>query len=202
MKLHVAIDLDDVVLDFAGSVLECFKREYGEPVQYDGDPWGQDMLDFAQHPMLLESGYTSWWDWLRDREWLWSTFPAIPGSIGGIKRLRTAGHYVECVTSKPAWAEYNVWKWLGKWRPAFNRVTVVSNGQRKTQFTSADVMVDDKLTTCQEFVECGRRAIWFNRARKSAVLPEGRKLMVAWHWEHVVELVGEMWEDVHVDSRD
>ena len=129
------------------SVMETFQREYGARPEYDGQPWGAQATAFYKHPLLLESGYASWWDWLRDRDWLWSTFPAVEGAIGGIKRLRAAGHYVECVTSKPEWAEFNVWKWLGKWRPAFNQVTIVNTGQSKLDFTDADVIVDDKLDT-------------------------------------------------------
>ncbi len=193
--MHIAIDLDDVVLDFMPSVMAAFEREYGVRPEYDGQPWGKQAVDFAKHPMFLESGYKSWWDWLRDREWLWATFPAIPGAIGGIKRLRASGHYVECVTSKPEWAEHNVWKWMGRWRPPFNQVTIVTNGQRKVEFTKADVIVDDKLATCREF----RRAIWFNRSRSiSEEMAKGnaiKDVMVAWHWEHVIELIAEFVED-------
>lgn len=162
-KLHVAVDLDDVVLDFMPSVMGAFYKEYGERPEFDGAPWGQDAVAFTKHPLLLESGYSSWWEWLRDREWLWATFPAVPGAIGGVKRLRNAGHYVECVTSKPEWAEHNVWKWMGKWRPAFNRVTIVGSGERKIGRTDADLVVDDKLETCRDFASSGRLAVWFNR---------------------------------------
>lgn len=189
-KLHVSVDLDDVVLDFFPSVLAAFKREYGVEVPFDGQPWGSMAQAFTKHEMFLESGYKSWWDWLRDREWLWATFPAVPGAIGGVKRLRAAGHYVECVTSKPEWAEHNVWKWLGKWRPAFNRVTVVTNGQRKVDFTDADVMVDDKVETCVQFAEAGRHAILFDRS--GGVAPPASVKLVAWHWGHVVEHVREL----------
>jgi FMN phosphatase YigB (HAD superfamily) len=195
--MKIAIDLDDVVLDFMPSVVEAFYKEYGVRPDYDGAPWGAKAIEFGKHEMFLESGYSSWWGWLCDREWLWATFPAIPGAIGGIKRLRHAGHSVECVTSKPEWAEHSVWKWLGKWRPAFNRVTVVAHGQRKVDFTDADVVVDDKLETCEDFINDGRAAIWFNRERTS--IPRVEKLSsgprVAWHWEHVIEHVAELQGD-------
>jgi len=176
-----------VVLDFFPSVLESFYREYGERVKFDGAPWGQDATAFYKHPLLLESGYSSWWGWLRDRDWLWSTFPAVPGAIGGIKRLRAAGHYVECVTSKPDWAEYNVWKWLGKWRPAFNRVTIVTNGQRKMDFTSASIIVDDKRKTCLEFVDAERKAVLFDRSNKQGTGVLG--LYLANNWEDVINCI-------------
>jgi deoxypyrimidine-specific 5' nucleotidase type C protein (NT5C) len=189
-KLHIAVDLDDVVLDFMPSVMETFYREYGERPEFDGS-WGARTTEFYKHPLLLASGYKSWWDWLRDRDWLWSTFGAVPGAIGGIKQLRAAGHYVECVTSKPEWAEYNVWKWLGKWRPAFHRVTVVTNGQCKADFTAADVIVDDKMENCQAFMERGRQAIYFSTGPHDNYTGQ-----IAWNWGHVIDHIEEIWNDV------
>lgn len=191
--MHVAVDLDDVTLEFFPGVLHSFYTEYGVNPQYDAAPWGEYALAFTKHPMFKESGYKDWWGWLKDREWLWATFPAVPGAIGGIKRLRAAGHYVECVTSKPTWAEHNVWKWLGKWRPPFNRVTIVSNGQSKLHFTPADVIVDDKRATCDEFVAAGRRAVLFDRtASVSGFLGHGSSLYVAYDWEHVLSGIRQM----------
>jgi FMN phosphatase YigB (HAD superfamily) len=159
----IAVDLDDVVLDFFGSVIDAFEREYGAGVKesWDGDPWGDWAQWFAKHPKFKESGYTNWWDWLRERDWLWATFPAVPGAIGGIKQLRNAGYYVECVTAKPQWAEFAVWKWLGRWRPPFNQVTIVAPGASKLEATDASLIVDDRLETCKEWTEAGRKSIWF-----------------------------------------
>lgn len=167
--MHVAIDLDDVVLDFFPHVLACFEREFGQTPDYDGHPWGDAAVAFTKHPALLAAGYKSWWDWLRDREWLWAIAPAVPGAIGGIETLRNMGHYVECVTSKPEWAEHNVWKWLGKWRPKFHRVTIIDSkaGQRKVDMTDAELIVDDKLLTCEEFRDAGRKAVLFDRSSVS-----------------------------------
>jgi deoxypyrimidine-specific 5' nucleotidase type C protein (NT5C) len=187
-NLHIAVDLDDVVLDFMPGVMESFRKEYGLKLDYDS-PWGVRTTEFYKHPMFLESGYSSWWDWLRDREWLWATFGTVPGAIGGIKRLRAAGHYVECVTSKPEWAEHNVWKWLGKWRPAFHRVTIVTNGQSKVNWTGADVLVDDKLENCQHFQEAGRRAIFFGRGATSTA----GIAHIAFDWQQTIEHIDRIW---------
>lgn len=185
-KLHVAVDLDDVVLDFMAGVFSAFEREYGVRPEYDQQPWGSAAVEFTRHPMFLESGYQNWWGWLRDREWLWATFGTVPGAIGGIKRLRAAGHYVECVTSKPEWAEHNVWKWLGRWRPAFHAVTIVTAGDRKVDFTDADVLVDDKPQNCVEFMEVGRHAVLFDRSQRA----EHCGAYTARDWESVVKVVG------------
>lgn len=195
-KLHLAIDLDDVVVNFMPGVMASFELEFGEHPEYDGRPWGTDAENFAKHERFLAAGYSSWWEWLHDREWLWANFGAVPGAIGGIQTLRAQGHYLEAVTSKPSWAEHNVWKWLGKWRPAFNRVTIVNKTTRKVDVTAADVMVDDKLHNVQEFLDAGRQGILFDRSRL-AYRADGTALTgrVAWHWDHVLEHIGEIAND-------
>jgi hypothetical protein len=184
VKDHVAIDLDDVCLDFFGNVLDCFYREYGERVEWDGDPWGPDAVAFTKHPKLLATGYKSWWDWLRDRDWLWGIAPAVPGAVGGVGILRNAGFYVECVTSKPKWAEPQVWRWLGKWRVPFSRVTVVEVGAPKTEFTDAQWIIDDKRETCALFCKDRDGAVLFDRSQ-TETLPPG-KLRIAHNWDDVV----------------
>lgn len=155
--LHAAIDLDDVCLDLVGGVCGVIRKEYGVDLQPEAiTDWN---FDYWLEPILDQK----WMKWMRRRDWLWSTFPAVPGAIGGIDTLRRRGVYLELVTSKPEWAENQVWKWLGLWRPAFNRVTIVGPYERKVDFTDADVLVDDKPQNVQEFLEEGRRAILFSR---------------------------------------
>jgi 5'(3')-deoxyribonucleotidase len=143
--MHVAVDLDDVVLDFVGGVRAAVKKEFG--VELKPDDVNRWELGEILDPIIGRS----WWSWLEDREWLWSTFPAIDGAMGGLERLRREGHYLELVTSKPRWAEHNVWKWLGKWRPPFNAVTIVAKDDVKRDFTRADLLVDDKPQNLAEF---------------------------------------------------
>lgn len=196
-KLHLAIDLDDVVLDFFPGVLSSFEKEFGEVVEFDGRPWGPDADSFYKHPLLLAAGYKSWWDWLRDREWLWATFGTVSGAIGGIQTLRSQGHYVECVTSKPDWAEHNVWKWLGKWRPAFQRVTIVGRGTRKVDITEADVLIDDKPDNVREFIESGRKGILFDRSTGLGNFEAAYNMPCKWaaNWKRVLQHIERIAND-------
>jgi len=190
---HVAVDLDDVTVDFVGGMDICHQKEFGVPIPMgDGGTWGPDMVVFMSKGSeeIRAAGFKGTWDWLRQREWLWATFPAIDGAIGGISTLRARGLYVEAVTSKPDWAAHNVWKWLGKWRVPFHRVTIINakGGQRKVDFTDADLIIDDKLATCIEFVEAGRNAIWFDRYDvPDAKAPNG--VWIASDWREVMQCV-------------
>jgi hypothetical protein len=189
--------MDDVLLDFFGGVLTALYTEYNLVVPWNGDPWGDDAVSAAfDLPIWKESGYDDWWGWLRERDWLWgSVFQAVPGAIGGIKTLRERGHQVELVTAKPTWAEPQVWRWLGKWRPAVQRVTIVPIGVSKAEVTDADIIIDDKLATIHDWVdsEDDRLGIWFARHEASGALPPERAVRVR-DWAGVLETVSLMEE--------
>jgi len=144
-----------VVVDFVGGLIRAVNLEYGTHLTKE------DINGWDLHPVLDPIIGRSFWAWLRDREWLWANFDVIPGAIGAIDTLRRQGHYVEMVTSKPEWAEHNVWKWLGKWRPAFNRVTIVGIDKNKSEATDADLLIDDKPMNCLDFINSGRQSLLF-----------------------------------------
>lgn len=199
---HIAIDMDDVLVDFVGGLRAAVQTEFG--VELTEESIREWNLHSTLDPII---GY-SWWTWLKNREWIWATFPAMPGAIGYIERLRSDGHYLELLTNKPRWAEHNVWKWLGKWRPAFNTVTIVEGGSKpspvdgtnvgnkKIDFSAADILVDDKPQNCQEFIDAGRHAILFARPHNQDALlkhdghDQGHGF-IAWNWAEVYDKITE-----------
>ena len=190
-----AIDLDDVTVDFVPGMLESYAIEFGEEYLALHGTWGQEMVDFFAigTPKLNAAGYPDGWAWLRDRDWLWALFPAVDGAIGGISTLRNWGHWVEGITSKPQWARHLVWKWCGKWRADFDQLTLINSldGQRKVDYTNADVIVDDKLSTCLEFTQAGRQAILFGPSGFEDV-PKRRGLHIASDWNQVLDIAHQL----------
>lgn len=187
-KLHVAIDLDDVTLDFFQGVIDSMYREFGVMLlKEDVTTWDNNpvkLFDWKSH------GYKSWWDWMKDHDWLWATFPAIPGAMGGIHALREQGHYVECVTSKPDWAEATIWTWMGRWKPEFQRVTITKLNDSKADATDAEILVDDKPQNILEWIESDedRLGVLFDQPwNRGQIIPE-RVIRVA-TWEGVLEAV-------------
>ncbi len=176
---HVALDLDDVVLDFVGGLVRAINTEVAPepPLEVaDIDTWD---LSSVLDPILGES----WWDWWRRRDWLWATAPAIKGAIGGIEELRRRGYFVEVVTAKPRWAEGQTWHWFWKWRPPVHRVTIVGQEHisRKSEWTEAPVLVDDKVENIEEFIKAGRQGILFTRPHNRKLLtPVGATRVADW----------------------
>lgn len=182
MKRHIAIDLDDVILDFVGGIRRWIKTEYDVEIPEES------ITDFNLRPFLDPIIGKNWWTALRERDWLWPNFEAVPGAIGALERLRNEGHYLEIVTSKPRWAEYATWKWLGKWRPPVQRVTIVGPKDKKADFSDADVLIDDKVQNVVEWEESGRPAILFTRTHnvkaEAAIRASG--------WREVLDCLEEM----------
>jgi 5'(3')-deoxyribonucleotidase len=178
--MHIAVDLDDVVVQFWLGLVEAVNREYGTdfaPVhQNDWDDNPVKKYDFG--------GGRNVWQWLEEggQGRLWANMQAIPGAIGGIDRLRRDGHYVECVTSKPEWAEWVVWKWLGRWRPRFNRVTITRLDEPKWAVTNAKVLVDDRPDNIEDWHESGRPALLFTQPWNRTIdLRPGMWRVNNWH---------------------
>lgn len=210
---HIAVDLDDVCMEFWSSILKCVEKEYG--VHYDYEQtlnWDKNSLKEAD---VFGEGRT-WWEWLQERDWLWAQFPAVDGAVGGVQRLRQRGHFVEALTSKPAWAEWTVWSWLGKWRIPFNRVTIVPSGTRKCDVSGSEILVDDYNVNCTSWAEVGRTAIMFTRpwnkdiharagVSASCAVPiagsfhSGGRIYRANNWTQVLDVVRSL-EEVKVAS--
>lgn len=189
--MHIAVDADDVVVDFVGGLLGVVKKEYGVEIFRD------EIKEWNLHPILDPVIGHSFWKLLKDRAHLWAGFPAIDGAIGHIGKLRDQGHYMELVTSKPEWAEYNMYKWLGKWRPAFQRVTIVGLEDRKVDFTDAEILIDDKPQNCQGFLDAGRQAILFSSPHNLS-FPQAKTGMVrANDWSIVVKMIETLSETGH-----
>ena len=135
---HVALDMDDVVLDFVGNLVNIVNTEYGTDLKRE------DIDDWDLNKFLNGVVGENWWAWWERRDWLWALAPAVPGAIGGIEHLRRNSWYIELITAKPRWAEAQTWRWLGKWRPPVHSVTITDIGVNKSTVTDARILVDDK----------------------------------------------------------
>jgi 5'(3')-deoxyribonucleotidase len=180
-KGHVAIDLDDVVLDYIGGVRQSIMTEY----DVDIPPFTTWKIADVLDPIIGHS----WWKWMKNRDWLWKTFPAVPGAIGSINMLRSQGYFIEIITSKPDWAEASVWQWMGRWRPSVDRVTIVGDGDSKADFSDADILIDDKPQNCSEWAASRRPAVLFSRPHNLTYRPSEPRIYRANSWADVRALV-------------
>lgn len=192
--MHIAVDMDDVILDFVGNLCSVLN------IEYDAGLSPADITKWELADVLDEIVGESWWDWWERRDWLWALAPAIPGSIGGLERLRRDGHYLELLTSTPRWAEAQRFRWLGKWRPPVQRVTLVQMGEQKHDVSEALVLVDDRCANVQGWVGTGRPALFFSRPHnESDPCPEGAVRVS--NWKQVIQEIERIEEREHGEVR-
>lgn len=194
-ELVVAVDGDDVTWDFFGGVVvRAMNTEFDAGIDVrDVTTWDHNPVkDFPWQ----RYGFKDWWAWLRRRDWLWGNAPAIDGALGGILRLRAEGHQPELVTAKPDWAEPQVWRWQSKWQAPFRRIIVTDIEEPKHVASDADVLVDDRVTSCVSWVQNdpSRFAICFERPWNvedgfAAVQP---RLFYARDWHDVLRTIKEL----------
>lgn len=171
--MKLALDVDDVLLDFGTRILDTVNMEYGATLKIeDVTSWNlSELLD----PILGED----WWAWWEERDWLWANAKAVPGAIGGLRRLHQQGHYIQLITAKPYWARKGLNQWLGKWNPYFDELIVGSARppMEKHLVSDALVLVDDKPDNVESWAGTGRIGLLFSRP-------------------HNLEYVAPLWEDV------
>lgn len=201
--MHIASDSDDVIVDFIGGVCGAVSRDFGVPVtSEDITSWDMGaVLD----PILGEP----WWEWMRRHAWLWGEkFTPVPGALGALEQLRRDGHWVEVITNKPDWAEAEVWKWYGRYKPPVQQVTVIPYTQDgvarpKHDVTDAVLLIDDRPEACADWVasRADRTAFLFSQphnysAPTSAAQRHltGRVVRAA-DWHDVLRLVSVLEEE-------
>ena len=193
--MKIAVDQDDTIMSFTRHVLDAINREYGIIIDIEEIT---DWNDNSLRSLKFYKDGGNWWDWMRDRDWVWAQCPAIPGAIGGIQKLRDAGHRVELLTSKPEWAEWVTWSWLKKWRAPVHSVTIHPFGSatEKWELSSADILIDDGLHNVVPWVESGRGAIIFDQPWNRSWEPEG-SVIRATSWQSIPACVDWMgtWLD-------
>lgn len=203
--MHIAVDSDDVVVDFIGMIVDTVSRDFGvEPPIVS-----TDITDWQFGQFLDQHIGEPWWEWLEKHAYLWGEkAKPISGAIGGIAKLRAAGHRVELLTSKPPWAERYMWTWLARYAPNVNQVTLVPLNGYKPDWTDAYLLIDDRDKNVIEWVHStpDREAFLYPAAHNSQFWPhknltasEARRITIVKDWDHVIELLTPVnWEAANV----
>ena len=164
--MKIAVDLDDVVVDFFARVVQCYNKEFGERVAVeDVTGWDDNPIKKSSH---FGDGqmFPNWWAWWESRG-LWSDCDAIDGAIGGLYELHADGHQVELLTSKPVWARPDLYKWLHEWNPYFDSLTIVDENSpdklSKAEVSDATLLIDDRPSNVYSWADAGRPAILFTQ---------------------------------------
>lgn len=172
--MKVALDMDEVIVDFVGGLLGAINAECGSDLRYE------NVTRWDMSPLLDPVLGRSWWGWLAERADIWSGFAPVDGALEGIDALKAAGHTIEVVTAKPDWARHTVWGFLAAHRPRVDAVVIV-DGTPKHDASDAWLLIDDNADNCTGWAASGRPA-WIKTSpwNINEALPDGVMRVTGW----------------------
>lgn len=153
--LRIGLDLDGVVCDFHGALIEAV----GAPSRMDGWDWA------TWYPLSLEkqaqaAAFTA------DPE-SYANLAMLPGAKRGVRALHDFGHKITIVTARPKDAEEATQAWVRRHlRGDIEEVMVVGgNGEKVERIVEQafHLVIDDNAVTIQRLVELGIGAVVFNQ---------------------------------------
>jgi len=151
--LKIALDLDGVIADFHGKLIE----ECGPPVSMAG--WGWKTW-YPRRTTIR--GFQSFLAWTKDKPWekaermsrdpeTYRWLQPLPGARKGVRTLAQAGHTLFIVTARPKGCEDVTITWVKKWlRGDIADVVVVGSTDEKVKFLKSinpHVFLDDNALT-------------------------------------------------------
>lgn len=106
-KLHIGVDLDNVVADFQSHWAKVYETWFGRSVPADAlDEW--DGIVLGTH--FANEG--EFWAWVASVPGFWETMPPVPGALGGLYLLHNAGHRISFITSRHESARHATKDWV------------------------------------------------------------------------------------------
>lgn len=181
----INVDLDGVLYDYHGAY--CYMaNEYFRPKEWlyvaDWDAWNYpaQVLSFPQ---------LDWMDAEAVDLGLYRYGHVIKGGIVGIRKLEAMGHQLQVVTHRPRHAVQDTLDWLSYVRLPFSGIHILSDEQPKTD-VPGDLLIDDKLSNCEDYWEAGRYAFLFKRPWNEASPTQD----VVKSWPDAVDQIARMEE--------
>lgn len=175
--------MDGVVCDFAVEANAYLSRKLGvPPIPVSRWDWYQDYGEGVQE------AWDELWSDLVPHQGFFNSLPVAPGALEGLGELRSAGHQLVFITSRPAVAGGDTERWLEA-RGLGGHHLILTTSAKAKQFTDTDTLLDDKGDTVFRHLSQGKSAVLFKRPWNRDWW--GRVPSVS-GWPEFVQLVEEM----------
>jgi len=134
--MRLGIDLDGVVADFNEGWIRLYNQQFGADIPLDAvTSWGAP-------PRLTHFKHMGeFWDWSSDiegRSLFWHLKP-YPDAIPALEDLDRAGHDIVILTTKPPFAIWDTFEWIGHHRLPTTEVHIL---EEKGE-VPCDIYLDD-----------------------------------------------------------
>lgn len=144
--MRLGIDLDGVVADFNAGWMRLHAEEFGSELRPEMvDSWN------GLHAIGGFDDMREFWSWAAPKEHRRSIFRHLepyPTAVDSLRSLARQGHRIVIVTTKPAWARTDTFRWLADHDVPTTEVHI---SDRKSE-VPCDVYLDDAPHVLEELV--------------------------------------------------
>lgn len=198
MPLTVVCDVDDVLVHLIPAWLKRYNEDYQDSVT------PEQIKDWDITRFLMPECGKDIYQYL-DEGTLYDEAEMVDGALEGVETLRSAGHRVVFVTNATVFSARPKFEWMQ--RHHFLPDTCTFHEDFETMVRkwerAGDVLIDDKISTCEAWARTGRPAILFPRAHNApdVYTPTHENIVRARNWAHVVEMVAELADRCRVVAK-
>lgn len=134
--MRLGIDLDGVVANFTKGWMDFYNREFGTALAVEDSKRWNDLVELTHFTSIGE-----FWRWSSDldgKSVFWHLEP-FPGAVEALHSLRSVGHEIVVVTTKPRFAVGDTYEWIEKHGIPADEVHILE----EKWLVDCDVYLDD-----------------------------------------------------------
>ncbi|HJQ77209.1 MAG TPA: hypothetical protein VJ948_08100 [Acidimicrobiia bacterium] len=134
--MRLGIDLDGVVANFTKGWMDFYNREFGTALVIEDSQRWNDLVDLTHFTNIGE-----FWRWSSDldgKSVFWHLEP-FAGAVEALHSLKSAGHEIVVVTTKPKFAVGDTYEWIDKHEIPADEVHILE----EKWLVNCDVYLDD-----------------------------------------------------------
>lgn len=177
--LIIMVDIDGVIADFVGAFRKVVKKRYGVSLK-EREIRVHDLFQVLGVPE--EEAYELILTTLRQDLGL------IPGARMALNKLKTAGHTIVIVTSRPVKLAAATRRWLRVHRIPHDRLVFQSEGQKHNSKQVVDVVVEDHLREAIRWMAKADRVLIFDHPWNHSLNVKHRLIRVS-SWNETLHVL-------------
>lgn len=160
MRPRIYLDMDGVMTDFVGRVLDTWPRSIPEPGPYTGrsmtetdiDAWAiEDRIGVSREVFWASIDTPLWWRTLADYPWSTALFEML-SFYGNVTYLTSPSRSPGAASGKLSWIQYRHGREFSNWIFTNHKEHVAGPGK---------ILLDDSEKNCEAWRQAGGKAILF-----------------------------------------
>jgi len=201
MNMKIAVDIDEVLADFANPFDDFIQKKYG--LKMDRHKWNSELW-WQAWGGTKTTAVAKIFEFVKSRDF--DELPVVPGAVEGVKRLKDMGHELVVITGRAADWMGRTKRWLDhNFNGCFTRVESTdfhminsghkTKGQLAKEF-GCDILIDDFPHYAEEAIKNGVKVLLFDTGFNHNY-PEHDDIHRVKDWKEVVKIISNICKTIN-----